>query len=391
MARASAAFEDDFPSLLPKRSKPLLLHRSSSFRQLMNRTDTHTVDSWLTSLTSQPSLTRGSSTFSRFTTPESAGNFHWAEETVCLDLCPDDIQPMSSVFQPSTPAKPAAQKKPSLSLSIDMPATPGAKISYWVYSHLLHQFFSGLNVEYPVTLASDRPVPQGAMLTMHLEYIKEAQKSQPVVRCPQHADQDEEADLSNHVLRSSNKLATYETSPITGVNRIAVPIKLSKRDGTLQQTELLKMACYSSCTGGINRRLVKMVFSIVHKGEVLASTSSPIRVCACPGRDCRNLEKASAASTLADISRESRNASCLCDVVDLNGIISVSSSDSSLIHVYACVAGSLLHDLYAFLFAELTCLLVCIVMKMEQSVSHSRLKQKVLRQSVSEVLQTFTI
>eukprot|EP00049_Salpingoeca_infusionum_P003978 m.73277 g.73277 ORF g.73277 m.73277 type:complete len:302 (+) comp12364_c0_seq5:138-1043(+) len=237
MARASAAFEDDFPSLLPKRSKPLLLHRSSSFRQLMNRTDTHTVDSWLTSLTSQPSLTRGSSTFSRFTTPESAGNFHWAEETVCLDLCPDDIQPMSSVFQPSTPAKPAAQKKPSLSLSIDMPATPGAKISYWVYSHLLHQFFSGLNVEYPVTLASDRPVPQGAMLTMHLEYIKEAQKSQPVVRCPQHADQDEEADLSNHVLRSSNKLATYETSPITGVNRIAVPIKLSKR-GTPSHNKL---------------------------------------------------------------------------------------------------------------------------------------------------------
>ncbi len=105
-----------------------------------------------------------------------------------------------------------------------------------------------------------------------------------------------------HVLRCENPLSRYETSK-TGHNSVVIPVMLSKETSALQQTELFKVMCFSSCTGGINRRSLDLVITLEHAGVVLCTQTVPIRVCACPGRDRKAIERSSAARVLTTIRR----------------------------------------------------------------------------------------
>ena len=58
-------------------------------------------------------------------------------------------------------------------------------------------------------------------------------------------------------------------------------------------TYLYQFMCFSSCTAGLNRRPLQVVFTLENAGQVLGRASVDVRICACPGRDKRVEEGAS--------------------------------------------------------------------------------------------------
>jgi len=135
---------------------------------------------------------------------------------------------------------------------------------------------------------------------MYLQYQKD-RDSAPVTRCPTHLAEVEGGPTAAppaHVLRSNNPQAKYHTDA-KGVHCIIVPTAVLKGEMTLQQTELVRVMCFSSCAGGIARRPLEIVFEVSDGGQLLCQQTMPVRVCACPGRDRRNLEKSAAADVLS--------------------------------------------------------------------------------------------
>merc|ERR1712168_259385 len=56
-------------------------------------------------------------------------------------------------------------------------------------------------------------------------------------------------------------------------------------------TKLMKFMCLGSDVGGINRRPIKVVFTLELKGKVVGRKAVDVRICSCPKRDCQQEEK----------------------------------------------------------------------------------------------------
>ncbi|KAH7957259.1 hypothetical protein HPB52_016691 [Rhipicephalus sanguineus] len=55
----------------------------------------------------------------------------------------------------------------------------------------------------------------------------------------------------------------------------------------------LRFMCLSSCHTGINRRGVKLVWTLENNGSIIGRQVIDLKLCACPGRDRKNEEKMS--------------------------------------------------------------------------------------------------
>lgn len=174
------------------------------------------------------------------------------------------------------------------------------KAANWTYSSSLQQVFVNMGHICPITIRTAKPIPETSLLRMYLKYQKDRDKD-PVTRCPTHvADPEAKSDDAppEHVLRSNNPNAQYRTDS-RGVHCIILPTALTRGELTLQQTELIRIMCFSSCAGGIARRPLELIFEVSDGGQLLCRQSLAVRVCACPGRDRRNLEKSAAADVLS--------------------------------------------------------------------------------------------
>jgi len=66
---------------------------------------------------------------------------------------------------------------------------------------------------------------------------------------------------------------------------------VSSSAGAEWVTNLFQFMCFSSCVGGLNRRPVRVVFTLERDGLVLGRQAVELRICACPGRDRRTDEE----------------------------------------------------------------------------------------------------
>ena len=87
---------------------------------------------------------------------------------------------------------------------------------------------------------------------------------------------------------------------------IVIPVTLARDNCTLMQTELLRLMCFTSCPGGIARRITDIIFEVVFDGQVLCQQRVGVRICACPSRDRRQREQKMAAGVLAHLGMQDR-------------------------------------------------------------------------------------
>ena len=104
---------------------------------------------------------------------------------------------------------------------------------------------------------------------------------QPVKRCPSHAALSDKTNKNfafpDHLIRVDGEDPTYQEDSISGRLSVLFPVV---------ERKLLKFMCLGSDLGGINRRPVKLVFTLEDAvGLVVGRQVFDLRLCSSPKRD----------------------------------------------------------------------------------------------------------
>jgi len=136
----------------------------------------------------------------------------------------------------------------------------------------------------------------------------------PVRRCPNHREPTDESNVKGeapveHVMRAEHPLVNYDR---TDDERCSITVPLERPEpGTDGVTILYKFGCMNTCTGGINRRRLSVIFTLEERstGRALGRQAIEVKVCRCPHRDWRSDQKRRAEQTDGGSSKKRRRAS----------------------------------------------------------------------------------
>lgn len=120
----------------------------------------------------------------------------------------------------------------------------------------------------------------------------------PVRRCPNHAHQDDPSnrdemwkDKRDHLIRVDNDFAIYEEDSESKRLSVIIPVQ-RPQTGSTSFAVPLKFMCLGSDVGGINRKPLKVIFTLEHgTANVIARHTIDVRICSCPKRDRQQEEK----------------------------------------------------------------------------------------------------
>ncbi|KJE88944.1 hypothetical protein CAOG_00511 [Capsaspora owczarzaki ATCC 30864] len=209
-------------------------------------------------------------------------------------------------------------------LSVDVSnARHSAISSAYSYSEALGTLFTNFDVGVPFVFRVAKPPPTVHPLHIRatLRYKQMQFMKEPVRRCPLHLSID--SDL--HLLRACDQDTVYSVDyhgrasiavPFTPTMQPLVPVLIntlkdahvplvtrhpSSTHGEASRsnpyvcwsmTWFLKFMCYTSCTGGMNRRATEIVFTLEDsQGLIYGAQALDFRTCASPSRDRKQLEK----------------------------------------------------------------------------------------------------
>jgi len=162
------------------------------------------------------------------------------------------------------------------------------KNKHWVFSTKLNKLFVDMDkwVQVEFKIGTDPP----ADLTIRTlpVYTEASYRREPVKRCPNHASAEEKSNrdfnFPHHIIRYQNTDTIYEedekSSRLFSVFPVSTPHK-----GTDTISRMVKFMCLGSDIGGINRRPIKVVFTLEYQGRVVGRRCIDVRVCSCPKRD----------------------------------------------------------------------------------------------------------
>ena len=172
-----------------------------------------------------------------------------------------------------------------------------AKSMTWTFSSQLRKLYVRMASACPFRFSLDRAPPDGCVIRATAVYTKPEHLHDVVKRCPNHESSREfnddhvHAPPPHHVLRCEHAQAQYHDDAYSGRHSVLVPCETlpssSPPLGAHVVTLLYQFMCFSSCTGGLNRRPIEVVFTLERHGVVLGRQRVEVRVCACPGRDKR--------------------------------------------------------------------------------------------------------
>ena len=166
----------------------------------------------------------------------------------------------------------------------------GAKNKHWDYSSQLKKLFIDMNRWVQVEFRVGASITPGDLYIRALPiYCDASSVREPVRRCPNHASASDQtnANFSDplHLIRLDNDYSQYETDEVSGRLSVRWPVQ-QPHEGTDRTRELLKFMCLGSDVGGINRRPLKVIFSLETAGaQVLGRKVFDVRICSCPRRD----------------------------------------------------------------------------------------------------------
>eukprot|EP01147_Barroeca_monosierra_P010758 gene10758-2845_t len=201
---------------------------------------------------------------------------------------------------------------------------PVARAATYTYSQEVERLFVQMSQKIPFKFTIDETPPKESLLRIRARYTQPEYRSvsynllqltcnrsssvklcvlevklqycpyfnisqEPVVRCPNHRQEDADSHHSLHLIRCDHPGVIYEKD-IMGHLSIVIPIQqCPEQNGTyLLHLELM---CFSSCPGGLNRRPFEITFMLEGSGRIFGCDSIDTRVCACPGRDRTSAEK----------------------------------------------------------------------------------------------------
>ena len=166
----------------------------------------------------------------------------------------------------------------------------GAKNKHWDYSPQLKKLFIDMNRWVQVEFRVGASISPGELFIRALPiYCDASSVREPVRRCPNHASPSDQTNANFsaplHLIRLDNDYSEYCTDEVSGRLSVRFPVQ-QPHEGTDRTRELLKFMCLGSDVGGINRRPLKVIFSLETAGaQVLGRKVFDVRICSCPRRD----------------------------------------------------------------------------------------------------------
>ncbi|XP_077284668.1 transcription factor p53 isoform X2 [Arctopsyche grandis] len=168
----------------------------------------------------------------------------------------------------------------------------------FMYSHKLNRVFLNMLAEMPIQFKWDWDQLKEVSLWLRATLILSGtdQQESRVVRCHNHrvptdgSNKDVPENILAHVLRSARQTTEVIYCGTEDDDQqwlsVAVPMGKKPPEGADFFNHVYKFCCKHSCTSGINRRRIEVLFTLEDNfGEIFGRRSLGVRVCSCPRRD----------------------------------------------------------------------------------------------------------
>ncbi|KAF9810616.1 hypothetical protein SFRURICE_021069 [Spodoptera frugiperda] len=221
------------------------------------------------------------SDFQIFTDPDLMLNMENIE-TSNIDL--SDI-----VHQAGYPQSPGSETMDIASASIPV----NEQTDHLLYSHRLNRIYVDRKCNFSIQFNWDYIIAPQMFVRATVVFSDETQAEKRVERCVQHYHESStagmQAEIAKNVLHSSREIGTqgvYYCGNVDMADSWYSVLVQFDRTGPEPCTHAYQFSCKNSCTTGINRRAIAIIFTLEDKtGKVYGRQKVGARVCACPRRD----------------------------------------------------------------------------------------------------------
>ncbi|XP_065657775.1 cellular tumor antigen p53 isoform X3 [Hydra vulgaris] len=191
-------------------------------------------------------------------------------------------------------------------LSLGPHTESAAKSADYTFSSILKKLYVQRASQCPFMFKTEKKPPSNSYVKILPVFKGTHVLSEPVRRCSNHAEVDDEGGPRYHFIRASNLQSCYNHSD-DGRLFVTVPYN-GPQVGAEYQIELLSFMCFNSCGhSSHSKRRIDVIFILECEGYVLGRQVIEVRVCACPGRDRTNEEFGSPNYILTKSCKSRRN------------------------------------------------------------------------------------
>jgi len=165
----------------------------------------------------------------------------------------------------------------------------GSKNKHWDYSSQLKKLYIDMNKWVQVEFRVGSSPPEGLYIRALPIYAEASHIRDPVKRCPNHASPSDPTNANcfypHHLIRLDGETTNYCDDPDSKRLSVVFPVH-TPHQGTDKVSKLMKFMCLGSDVGGINRRPLKVIFTLEEGlGRVVGRKVVDVRICSCPKRD----------------------------------------------------------------------------------------------------------
>ena len=176
--------------------------------------------------------------------------------------------------------------------------TSGGKNKHWDFSTKLHKLYIDMNKDVLASFNVGSQPTDGLVVRVLPIYAQAGFYRSPVKRCPNHASAEDPTnrdpfwhDKRDHLIRVANDFTIYDEDQQTKRLSVMIPVK-QPSPGSTSFSVPIKFMCLGSDTGGINRKPVKLIFTLeLGQGNVIGRQCVEVRICSCPKRDKKQEEE----------------------------------------------------------------------------------------------------
>lgn len=164
----------------------------------------------------------------------------------------------------------------------------------WDYSKRLKKLFIDMNRFVQAEFRVGVNPPEGLYIRVLPVYAVNSHVRKPVLRCPNHASMNDPTNQQfpypEHLIRVQDESAIYDQDAESERLSVLFPVG-APHQGTDTCSRMIKFMCLGSDVGGINRKPVKVIFSLeMGAGRVVGRKVVDVRICSCPKRDMQQEE-----------------------------------------------------------------------------------------------------
>lgn len=159
----------------------------------------------------------------------------------------------------------------------------------WVFSYELYKLFINMNSAIHLGFKCDA-APQGLYVRALPIYCDAESFQEPVVSCLYHGspnvlNQGFGKTVLDHILRIDSPNAIYDCDESSKRRSVRVALD-PPQAGSDWVTIAFKFMCKNSCTSGMFRRAIQIIFTLEDSSHtVLGRHNMKVRICSCPKRD----------------------------------------------------------------------------------------------------------